>query len=311
MFWKKNPNKNETPKEKHLFREAFLPEKKAIVPKRPTKQSPKWRFPGAVLLWVVFLSTVVYVLFASSFHSVTDISISGSATLPEDRLKIFLRDRMAGRFVSLFPKDNFFLLSSDGVQRDLLESFPKLRAAEVRKRFPNRMDASVSERDRILLWCVSGSCFLLGDDGRLRDARFAEQPENEPFLFWIEDSGARIVADGDAVFDQDTLARFFRLEEELRESGIVTFLPRVVTPSRVSGEFRFVTTEGWELLVSTDPDPETTVSTLRVVLSKELPDEKRRKLRSIDLRTEKKVFFSFIPEEPVAEDAIKDDKVDR
>ncbi len=305
MFWKKKQRKSEVPKERNLFREAFLPPKKAVVQRQPEKRSGRRGFPWVAVLWGVFLVTVVYVLFASPFHSVGDVSVVGAVDIPENRLEAFLRDRMSGKWFAMFPKDNFFLSSASVMERSLLESFPKLRSAEIRKRFPNRVQAIVSERDRIPLWCFSGECFLIGDDGTARDARFAVQAENEAFLFRIEDSGARAIVSGDPVLDEGMISRVLRLEQGIRMSGMVAIVPRAVTPSRVSGEFRFTTTEGWDILANTEWDPEMTIAALRLVLEKEIPEERRAKLRYVDLRTEKKAFYSFIPEEPVSDEASK------
>lgn len=297
MFWKKSQKKIEMRKERNLFREAFLPPKKTVVQKRPERHSGGRDFPGVTVLWGVFLVTVAYVLLVSPFHSIGDISVTGTVDIPEDRLKTFLRNRISGKWFAVFPKDNFFLSSTSVMEQALLESFPKLRSVEIGKRFPNRMHIVVSERDRIPIWCSSGTCFLLGDDGTAHDARFAVQTENEAFLFRIEDSGTLVVASGGAVLDEETVSRMLRLERGIRESGAVAIVPRAATPSRVSGEFRFTTTEGWDILVSTEPDPETTIAALRLVLEKEIPEERRSRLRYIDLRTEKKAFYSFVQEE--------------
>ncbi len=302
MLWRKKQKKTESPKERNLFREAFFPSKKPILEKHATKRRMNWKLIGIASLWVVLLATSAYALLVAPFHSVTDVSVIGMADIPSDRIDVFLRDSMAGKHLLVFPKNNFFLVSSSDMEQSLLEAFPKLRSAEVLKQFPDRLKVTVSERDRIPLWCFAGNCFLLRDDGAAGDAGFSEQAENEPFLFRIEDSGARDVSFGDRVLDGEVLSRILRIEQGIRESGIVAVVPRVVTPSRVSGEFRFTTLAGWDILVSTDPDPETTLASLRVILEKELPEDRQAKLRYIDLRTEKKAFYSFIQEEPSESD---------
>ncbi|MBP9752156.1 MAG: FtsQ-type POTRA domain-containing protein [Candidatus Moranbacteria bacterium] len=310
MLWGKNRKKDEAPKKRNLFREAFFPQKKAIVPKRAGNVRIRKGIPMIAVLWAGFFMTVTYILFVSSFHSIADVSVSGTETVSDETIEAFFRDRMNGRRIGIFPKDNFFLLSSSEAEHALLEHFPKLRSVEIRKRFPGRIEVAVSERDRIPLWCVSGTCVLLGDDGAAKDARFAESSENEPFLFRIEDSGARAVAFGERILDERTLSRILGLESEIRISGTVGIVPRAVTPSRVSGEFRFTTVEGWDIMTTVDPDPTTIVASLRLVLEKEIPEEKRTKLRYVDLRTEKKAFYSFIPEEPVSEEVSKSAEFD-
>lgn len=306
MFWKKKQKKNGTSKKKNLFREAFLPPKNTPIPRKSPQMTVKRGVHGVMLLWGLLLATVAYTLFVSHFHSVTNISVTGTTDVSSDRIETFLRTLLDGKRLLIIPKDNFFLLSLDGLESAILESFPKIRLVKVKKQFPNQVMVSVEERDRIPLWCVFNTCFLLDDNGVAHDARFAEYPENDPFLIRIEDLSGGDVSIGDRVLDDKTLSRILRIEREIRDSGVVAVFPRAVTPSRVSGEFRFTTTAGWDILVSADPDPETTLAELRIVLEKEIPEDWRAKLRYIDLRAEKKVFYSFIPEESVPEEELKD-----
>jgi len=277
-----------------MFREAFLPDRKArkplLVREKPARSGAGW---GTVFLWAVSLSVAVFTVFFSDFHTVRTIDVTGTRDIPADRIESFVRDRLSGKRFRIFPGDNFFLIPAVSLERDLLLEFPKLKNVSVSREFPDRVKIEVSERDRIFLWCLDGPCFLVGDDGRVMDARFSETPENEPFLLRVVDESDRPVGIGEPLLSEKSSDAIILLERNLRESGVVGITLPFRSPSRVSDEVRITTEEGWDLLVSLGIDPGKTIASLRLVLGKEIPADRRSALRYIDLRTENKAFFAY------------------
>jgi cell division septal protein FtsQ len=244
-------------------------------------------------LWLVLLSVAAYTVFFSDFHAVSDIEISGTRDVSADTLDAFIRNGLSGKRLRVFPKGNFFSVPTAAMEQDLLRAFPKLRSVSVSRRFPDGLGVNVVEHDRLLLWCSGGPCYLLDDEGRASEARFAETEGNEPFLIRIIDVGGRPVRLGEPLLPAESVSSVFRLEHGLREdSGIAVTRP-FFSPSRVSDELRVVTEEGWELSMNLDIDPDKTIASLRLVLEKEVPQEKRTSLRYIDLRTENRAFFTY------------------
>ncbi|NTW46374.1 MAG: FtsQ-type POTRA domain-containing protein [Candidatus Moranbacteria bacterium] len=280
-----------------MVRDAFRAER---APKRPliSRERPS-SGPGigAFLLWVVFGTTAVYTLFFSEFHRVGSVEVSGASEVSVSGIEDFVRGDLSGRILGIFPRDNFFLVSGRRLSDDLRREYPTLATVSVTKRFPDTVAISVTERDRILLWCSAGPCFLIGDDGVAADAGNAERPENDTYVLRVVDTGARPIEVGEPVLRPETVRTLLSLERGLRERGGISFSPVLASPSRVSGEVRFQTTEGWELLSGLDMDPEKTVASLRLVLDREIPSERRASLRYVDLRTENRVFFAYRGEE--------------
>lgn len=309
-MFRKKPSQSKHQNLGNPFRRAFVrPEKR----KHPTillqkaHRDIRW---GLIFLWTLFFGTVVYVLLFSSFHLVEDVSVIGSTDIPVERLEEFLRGEISGKYLGVFPKSNFYLVRSGLLMRDLLNTFPKLRSAEVHRIFPNRLVVIVSERDHIVLWCSAGPCYLVGDDGRAADAQFAEHLENEPFLIRVVDESAHLVGIGDPVLDPSFREAVIALKKGFRKELSLSFSSTVFSPSRISDELRFRTDAGWEIMVNTGIPPEKTVATLEALLTKEIDPGKLAKLRYVDLRTEGRAFYSFITEKSNTDEEVPVDAKD-
>ncbi len=264
-------------------------------PDRPVERKPFF----VVFLWIIFFGTVAYALFFSPFHRVDTIEVQGARDIPSERIRQFVMQEISGRYWKIFPKDNFFLVRTDRIASRLSESFPKIADVTVETRFPRGIRVVLSERDRLFLWCSGGPCFLLSPDGLPHEARFAEQEENHPFARFLIDESARPVEWGESVLSPEDIGAFFSIDRALRGEFTLDPSPVSVTPSRISREARFETGEGWSVLVSLAVSSERTISTLRLILAKELPEGKRGNLRYVDLRTEGRVFYAW-KEDPIS-----------
>ncbi|MEI6650313.1 MAG: FtsQ-type POTRA domain-containing protein [Candidatus Moraniibacteriota bacterium] len=284
------------PRHKRMFREAFLEEKKRKRP-RHVVDAPKFSWWIAAL-WILFLMTVFFTLLFSDFDRVGNISVSGLRDIPEERLTGFIRDELSTPVFRFVSGDNFFLLRQDVLEADILRMFPKLASVSVVKRFPDRLDVRVSERERICLFCSSGACFLPDGDGYAQDAWAAFESENDPYILRMEDESGKAVQVGEYLFPGDFAESVLAIDRGIREDAGIPLQATVTTPARVSRELHFRTEAGWEIFVSMDIAPVKTVETLRLILDKELPEEKRANLRYIDLRTDGRVFYAKNDQSP-------------
>lgn len=274
-----------------MFREAFLPDRK---PGRKPRRPVAGRFPWWIAaLWVVLSATTGYVLFFSPFHMLETVAVSGNRDVPADRIEAFIREKWSRPIAYLVPGNGFFAFRTEETETALSQRFPKLSSVKVEKMFPDRVSVTVSERDRIFLFCSGPTCVLSDAGNRATDATSALSEENVPFIVRLEDTTGQIVAVGDTLFDVPLPDIALRLERGLREDLGLPLSPPLTTPGRVSREIRFRTEAGWEIYASADIVPEKTVEALRLVLERELPEDRRDRLRYVDLRTENKAFYAF------------------
>jgi hypothetical protein len=282
-----------TPRER-MFREAFFPDRQSrkplLVREKPNRRGVGW---GMISLWTALILVIAYTVFFSDFHSIRKIAVSGTKDVSSAAVDSFVHDRLSGRRLHIFPRDNFFSAPIASLEQEMLIEFPKLSRVSITRRFPDGLSVDIAERDRLLLWCSSGPCYLVNDDGTAAEARFADTEKNQSFLTRIVDESARPVGIGEHVIASETVRNILLLEAGLQERSGVGIVPPFFSPSRVSDEIRIRTDEGWELMVSLDVEPEKTIASLRLVLEKEIPQEKRSSLRYIDLRTENRAFFTY------------------
>lgn len=284
-------------KRSRMFHDAFRSEREIRVRKRPEegrKRSLPW---WAWSLWTIFLGAIVYTIFFSPFHTLEYLSVSGNRDVPTTRIEGFIQQEWSRPSLFVLPGNNFFLFRVEDMEKRLLERFPKLETAEVRKIFPSRVRVMVAERDRIFLYCSGGRYFLVDREGRARDIPEAIRKENDPFFVRIEDTTGATIEPGTLLFEPEFPDVALRLERGLREESGLSFISPITMPSRVSRELRFRVEAGWEVYASADVLPEKTAATLRLVLEDELPEERREKLRYIDLRTENRAFYAFEEED--------------
>ncbi len=279
----------------HMFREAFLPDRRVRKPLL-VREKPKRSggvLPGAILLWVAFLSVTTYTLFFSDFHKIQIIELSGTKDISAEDIQSFVRDRLAEKTFRFFSQDNFFLAPTDSIRNDMLRAFPKLATASISRQFPDTIHIQVTERDRILLWCSGDPCSLVGDDGVAEDGSSSMTPSNEPFLLRIIDDGSSPVTIGEPLLDPKSASAIIRLAQALPDRAGIAVTSPMHSPSRVSDEVRITTKDGWDILANLTLDPDKTIASLLLVLDKEIPQDRRSVLRYIDLRTENKAFFAY------------------
>jgi cell division septal protein FtsQ len=309
--------KNAGPPERsdsRMIREAFLrerkPERRASSVRRDRRKRPGFRFGIVSFLWTAFFAVSGYAFLFSDFTPIRTVIVSGVDEIPSDRIESSVRGHLSGKRFGIFPGDAFFLLSTSRLGEKLLFDFPKLGTVSVTRHFPDAVRVDVTERDRIFLWCVGNSddrCLLVGDDETARPADQALLSENGPFVVRVNDESGREIGIGDPVLSRQALDATLGIERMLRPGDMVRIGSTFFSPSRVSGEIRAVTEEGWDLLVNLDIDPAKTVASLRLVLEKEIPAEKRPTLRYVDLRSENRVFYAYREEQPEEADAERAD----
>lgn len=285
---------------------------------------------SVLLLWLSFFATLCYVAFFSLFFLTGAPRMSGTDQLSEEALLLSVENQLAGKYLGIFPKRNFFLIRPRTLEAYLQREYPLLASVAVTRIFPDGLSLRVTEREKIILWCVQGSfrrvshgggdagemieieenvasvergCFLIDEAGRAGDASRALLAENIHSVLFVTDTSGRAVSQGERVFDPSYGAFVIRLNELFPEQLGMDLRVEYTTVSRFANEVRATTSEGWEAYVNSEIPIETSLNTLRLLFEKELPAEKRTQLSYIDLRTENRVYYAFREGEDGKEEA--------
>lgn len=250
-----------------------------------------------LFLWALFLATLVYTAFFSSFFLIGEPRIAGMSEIPEQTLIDFVEDQIAGTYAGLVPKRGFFAVRPRALEERLRLEYPLLASAAVTRVFPDGLSVTVTERQRIVLWCSGDVCSLVDEEGVAHDGARALSAENLPYALFVTDMSGKPAVSGERVFDGRYGAFVVRMSEAFQEQLGIAIEPRYETSSRFADELRVKTAEGWEAYFGTDIPIEASLRALKLLFEKELPQDKRAQLAYIDLRTENRAYYAFREEE--------------
>ena len=130
---------------------------------------------GAVLLLAV-LGGLIYLSWRP-FVRIGEVRIEGAQTVATSTLEKFVRERLAGTYLGIFPRDNVLLYSKGRIERDLRAEYPVFAMVSVAAGAPTTLVVAVSERSPAQLWCGTAPeapqpCLYLDESG----AAYAQAP---------------------------------------------------------------------------------------------------------------------------------------
>lgn len=305
-FSSKHTKKKSSSKGKTRFLRKALPKRREgrAVPKE--NKSGSGIFVSVLFLWLLFFATLGYVAFFSPFFVIGTPRISGMHQISPEALNTSLESQLAGKHLNILPKRNFFLFRPSALETFLRNEYPLLASATVVRVFPDGLSLSVTEREKMIVWCVIESlenveenisskrnCFLIDEAGRAGDASRALAEENISAVLFVTDTSGRVAVEGDRVFDSDYGRFILQLNRLFAEQIGIGLGVEYTTVSRFANEVRAKTHEGWEVYFNTEIPIEASLSALKLLFEKELPQERRTGLAYIDLRTENRVYYAF------------------
>ena len=202
---------------------------------------------------------ISYFLFFSGIFQIEKITISGNSKVTQEKIE------------SLVGPNNLFLVDTKKIAKNILDNFPQLANAEVRRGFPDALSIEVAERTASAQWCPNNKCFLIDGEGVIFEEVFA--PEETERLIKI--AGER------GLLNKEKIAQILDIQVKLREiAGVTTTKTFIVSGERLNVEV----SEGWEIYFNTENSLDWQAQELSLVLEKKISPEKRTKLEYVDLR---------------------------
>lgn len=281
-------------KERGKFLPKVAEKKQATRKERLAVSRGRFFFSGIIFLWLLFFGTVVYLIIFSPYLKVTALHIEGLALVDEGRLRSVVNEELARDYLRFIPRDTFFLVPTESLERLLAERYPLLRSVTVRRTFPGTLAIRGEERTTIVLWCSAGTCAHVLENGTVIPTTEAYQEEkNQERTIVLKDESGQPLRFGEGIFEDDfvPLVVFFR--EQLQARFGIETENSILLASRFANELRIRTREGWGVYFNTGISRETSLDTLGLLLDGEIPRERLAVLRYIDLRTENRAFYRY------------------
>lgn len=233
-------------------------------PHRIKKKKPIFRrrfFRLGILISVMF-GGLFYFLFFSGTFQIEKIIVSGVEWAPEIKL--------------LVPRKNIFLIDTVKIREDILNNFPQIAEAEIKRAFPDAINILVTERIAVAVWCEGGNCFLIDRQGVV----FEKAPPEIDLIKIFEEKES---------ITQEKLSQLLEIQSKLKK-----VLDISITEALFVSEQRLdlKTSEGWEIFFNLKGDLDWQITELRLILEKQIPPERRGELEYINLRF-KRVYYKF------------------
>ena len=293
MFWRKKKNKR-------LKLELRAPKKRKSFFEKKEKKAPNPVFSKIIFRFVllIFLGTVIYILFFSPFLEIKKISLEGISELNYDDVYGKINELLVKKEFGFISMNNFILLPSDKIKSELENNFKKISEVKIEKIFPDSIKIEITERKALLMWCSGGPCYIIDENGyAFAGVDFESEEIKQNNLLSIVDDSGKSVTIGDKILTSDYIGFVISLKDELdRETGI-KITNEYETGFRTAEEARVKTEDGWGIFFSTNMPMSVSIQTLKTFLEKEMKDKDISKLEYIDLRAENRVYYKFKAEE--------------
>lgn len=108
-----------------------------------------WR----LVLLLIFAGEVFYVVFFFSYFQIKEIKISGNQKVE------------TGAVTNLVRARSIFLVNSKKITDDILSSFPQIAEVKIDRKFPDRLNLTMREREAVANFCDNDRCFLIDKEG--------------------------------------------------------------------------------------------------------------------------------------------------
>lgn len=265
--------------------------------RRNQKSKISWKRMVYYFFCLVFLVLVFYVFIYSRLVKISNIEILERENKKVDDSDVYneIQSKIQEKNWLKIDKDNFFLVSENNLKENILTNFPKIKDVEIKKIFPNKMKINLIEYDLMPIICLKSQnddCFVLDNEGKIVEKADFNNPklkENEKVII-IDKNENDLLEVGSEFISQKKLENIIFLGKELTYNLNTKIEQPYFIPARGANEVKFMTKDGWYVLLDTTIDPEISLNFLNLFFEKGF-NEKKKKLEYVDARINEKIFY--------------------
>lgn len=263
-----------------------------IKTRRPIFARP-WFWMLFFILAIVF-SGAYFALFYSYFQ-VSNILIYGNNNIGlqdlqsrvSEKINIYLIDT---GFLKL-TTSSIFLANTSQISQSLLQEFPAVKEAKVKKIFPNTISLEVVERQPMAVYFseqgASQEYFLMDSGGVIFNQIDSPEPDDTIVRQTDKPQPAHL---GQRAIAENIAGSIDKIKRALKDNFSIDLKEVLITsPLRMN----FKTSENWQIYfnIGPDSDPNSQITKLNLLLAEEISQEERRGLEYIDLRFKDRAFY--------------------
>ncbi len=262
------------------------------------------------ILGVVFVCSLFYLLFVSSAFEIKEIEIISPSGIFYAELRTLLVKELQKKHFWLLPGDSLLLANCSKMEAKILQEFPEIEDASLKKKLPKTIVLEVEKRQAAGSLCyyekVIYSSLPLVDEDTDSISSPGEKAENVPYqCFLITEQGIifreiskeevkeglvillpreGIKELGEEAFSQRRMNQVLEINKVLKDRLKLNLQSFVIEKE---SSLTVKTDDGWEIYFDLEGDIVLALTKLDLLLEKEISQEKRKNLQYIDLRFSK------------------------
>lgn len=120
------------------------------------KHAPKkrfWKLWAAGAVFILILGAGVYFSFFSPYFFIKEIKVQNAQTAGEEEMVFLARELAAEKWLGFLPKNSLAVFPGASLSLKIMEKFPQVSRADVKKTFPGTLEIKIDERQALGVWC--------------------------------------------------------------------------------------------------------------------------------------------------------------
>jgi len=250
----------------------------------------KKREDRKLLLIKIFLAmggalsaTLLYFLFYSQFFKINSFEISGLKKIKEENISNIINNYLNRRRFIVFSHGNYWLVDKEALRAEIYKYY-YLESLEIKRKFPNKLVLTVTEKQPMINWAVKELCFHVDMTGTA-----IGYCEGDAGMLTVRSVGEAEVSVGKVVINPEELKEIIDLHEQTTKVLKDHFIPLYY---ELNG--RLITCKldgGPELRFNLDLGIGEQIGRLDILMRSKDVKDNYQKLKYIDLRFGDKVFY--------------------
>lgn len=262
---------------------------------RNTKEPRTWKQRFFILIVLIFAGGMGYVFLCSDLLRVYKVDVHGFDRVSKNQIVGIIEQNMNGKIISCIKKSNYFFINKNKIIEDILKD-NRLENVYITKKFPDKIIVEVKEYGNVAIWCTDiemKTCFMLDGDTAGQQVMMEDAVVTDNKHFVIVDETQHDTFVGDRVMAEKYLNKIEVLSSELKYALNVEIEQPFKVASRGSHEVRFMTDEGWYIIIDLTHSTDEIFDVAKLFVKKvELPS-RRNDLEYIDMRFPEKIFYKM------------------
>ena len=265
-----------------------------VYPSKPREKRSRSRIWIGVfiVLGLAGLAISFGYAFYLPYFRIQQIEIHSAEIIPAAEVEAVIRREITGREWLILPRDNFFLISGEGLEHVIRDRFSQIETVSVGRRFPNRLTVEIRERILWGIYCRRENLAAPPDSCLYLDTHGVAYEDLSDIQGWllpvVYAAGTKVI--GEEAVSPSAIEFYESAEGSLRGVGAEMLWVSFSTSS--PAEMRLGLAEGWNILVTASRPVEEWTKVLAVVLEKEVAG-RRSELEYVDLRFGNRVFYKY------------------